>query len=63
MIDWAQKRMEALGIQCTQHDIGNQTLPDGTVLKLPNVVFGVLGNVSHFIMHIMFSLSRYFYFC
>ncbi|KAG5667174.1 hypothetical protein PVAND_015169 [Polypedilum vanderplanki] len=44
MIDFAQKKMEALGIKCEQVDIGMQTLPDGTTLKLPNVVMGVLGN-------------------
>ena len=46
MIDWAQKKMEALGVTCEQVDIGEQTLPDGTKLKLPNVVMGTYGNVS-----------------
>jgi hypothetical protein len=27
-------------------DIGSQTLPDGKILKLPNVIMGYLGNVS-----------------
>jgi len=44
MMDWAQKRLEALGVSVEQVDIGNQTLPDGTTLKLPNVILGVLGN-------------------
>lgn len=46
MIDWAQQKMEVLGISCEQADIGMQTLPDGTKLKLPNVLMGTLGNVS-----------------
>lgn len=46
MIDWAEKKMKELGIETQQVDIGNQTLPDGTVLKLPNVVLGTLGSVS-----------------
>jgi hypothetical protein len=46
MIDWAQKKMEALGVTCEQVDIGMQTLPDGSTLKLPNVVMGTYGNVS-----------------
>jgi hypothetical protein len=46
MIDWAQKKMEGLGIKCEQVDIGMQTLPDGSQLKLPNVVLGTLGSVS-----------------
>lgn len=44
MIDWAQKKMEALGVTCEQVDIGMQTLPDGSKLKLPNVVMGTYGN-------------------
>lgn len=46
MMDWAQKKLEAIGTQVEQIDIGSQTLPDGKSLKLPNVIFGVLGNVS-----------------
>jgi nonspecific dipeptidase len=46
MMDWAQKRMDALNIKTEQVEIGMQTLPDGTTLKLPNVVMGTLGNVS-----------------
>lgn len=46
MIDWAETKMKALAIETQQVDIGNQTLPDGNVLKLPNVVLGTLGSVS-----------------
>ena len=46
MIDWTQKKLEALGVVVEQADIGFQTLPDGSKLKLPNVILGVLGNVS-----------------
>lgn len=46
MMDWAEKRMKQLGIDTQQVEIGNQTLPDGTVLKLPNVILGTLGSVS-----------------
>lgn len=46
MMDWAQKRLEALGVSVEQVDVGVQTLPDGTTQKLPNVILGVLGNVS-----------------
>lgn len=35
--------MTALGICCHQVENGNETFPDGTVLKLPNVLFGSLG--------------------
>lgn len=46
MMDWAQKRLEALGATIEQVDIGDQDLPDGRKLKLPNVIMGQLGNVS-----------------
>lgn len=46
MMDWAQKKLEAIGVTVEQVDIGFQTLPDGSKLKLPNVIMGVLGNVS-----------------
>lgn len=46
MMDWAEKKMKALGIETQQVDIGNQTFPDGSELKLPNVILGTLGNVS-----------------
>lgn len=46
MIDWTQKKLEEIGTTVEQIDIGSQTLPDGRKLKLPNVIMGVLGNVS-----------------
>lgn len=46
MMDWAQKKLELIGVTVEQVDIGFQTLPDGSTLKLPNVIMGVLGNVS-----------------
>jgi hypothetical protein len=46
MINWAQQKMEALNISCRQIDIGNQDLPDGTKIKLPNILTGTLGYVS-----------------
>lgn len=46
MMDWAQKRLEAIGVTVEQVDVGTQTLADGRTLKLPNVIMGVLGNVS-----------------
>lgn len=45
MMDWAQKKLEAVGVTVEQADVGSQTLPDGSTLKLPNVILGVLGNV------------------
>lgn len=47
MMDWAQKKLEAIGVIVEQVDVGSQTLPDGRTLKLPNVIMGVLGNVSY----------------
>jgi cytosolic nonspecific dipeptidase len=46
MMDWAQKKLEAIGATVEQVDIGSQTLPDGKSLKLPNVIMGSLGSVS-----------------
>lgn len=46
MIDWTQRKMEVLNISCKQVDIGKQTLPDGSEIKLPNVLTATLGNVS-----------------
>lgn len=44
MMDWCQKRLEGLGCSVEQVDIGSQIMPDGTSLKLPNVILGILGN-------------------
>lgn len=46
MMDFAETKLKAIGATVEQVDIGNQTLPDGTVLKLPNAILAVLGNVS-----------------
>lgn len=45
MMDWCEKRLQAIGVTTEQVEIGNQELPDGRSLKLPNVILGVLGNV------------------
>lgn len=57
MMDWAQKKLEAIGVTVEQVDVGTQTLPDGRKLKLPNVIMGVLGNVSNEIL-IQFELPN-----
>lgn len=46
MMDFAEQKLKAIGATVEQVDIGNQTLPDGTVLKLPNAIMATLGNVS-----------------
>lgn len=46
MIDFAEQKLKAIGATVEQVDIGNQTLPDGSVLKLPNAIMATLGNVS-----------------
>jgi len=43
MMDWAQARLEGLGATCQQKDVGMQTLPDGSKLPLPPVLFAQLG--------------------
>lgn len=44
MVHWVGDRLVALGGTVEYCDIGEQTLPDGTQLKLPPVLFGQLGN-------------------
>uniref|UniRef100_A0A1I8BKJ6 M20_dimer domain-containing protein n=1 Tax=Meloidogyne hapla TaxID=6305 RepID=A0A1I8BKJ6_MELHA len=39
-----QDMMKKLGIICKQIENSNQTLPDGTTIPLPPVLFGTLGN-------------------
>ena len=46
MVQWTKAKLEALGATCELRDVGKQTLPDGKVLPLPNVLLGQLGNVS-----------------
>ncbi|XP_027225004.1 cytosolic non-specific dipeptidase isoform X3 [Penaeus vannamei] len=42
-MEWAKAKLEALGASCELHDIGQQTLPNGTKIPLPPVLFGQLG--------------------
>lgn len=51
MIEWTKRKLEALGTSIELVDIGNQTLSDGKVIKLPNVILGQLGNVSVFFLN------------
>lgn len=46
MVNWTKAKLEGLGAKCELRDVGSQTLPDGRVIPLPNVIFGELGNVS-----------------
>ncbi|XP_018016446.1 cytosolic non-specific dipeptidase isoform X2 [Hyalella azteca] len=43
MVDWTQKKLEALGATCELKDVGMQTLPNGSQIPLPPVLFGQLG--------------------
>jgi nonspecific dipeptidase len=43
MVEWTQKRLEALGTTCELKDVGMQELPDGRKIPLPPVLFGQLG--------------------
>lgn len=44
MVNWVADRLKALGATIELADVGKQTLPDGSVIDLPNVILGVLGN-------------------
>lgn len=46
MIQWTAEKLKKLGTKVELVDIGNETLHGGRVIPLPNVIFGVLGNVS-----------------
>lgn len=46
MMNWAVAKMKKLGIQTELRDVGMETLPDGTKIPLPPVIFGTLGNSS-----------------
>jgi hypothetical protein len=61
MIDWTQARMEALGIACEQVDIGMQTLPDNSSLKLPNVLMASLKTVSNLNSRITYCSPHNYY--
>ncbi|XP_064080143.1 cytosolic non-specific dipeptidase-like isoform X1 [Macrobrachium nipponense] len=42
-MEWAKAKLEALGAKCDLHEIGQQTLPDGSKIPLPPVLLGQLG--------------------
>lgn len=46
MMNWCARRLEKLGATVELADVGEQTLPDGKKIPLPNVILGQLGNVS-----------------
>lgn len=46
MMNWTKAKLEGLGAKVEMRDVGSQTLPDGRVIPLPNVVLGQLGTVS-----------------
>lgn len=46
MVNWVADRLRTLGATIELADVGKQTLPDGRVIDLPNVILGTLGNVS-----------------
>ncbi|KAG5887433.1 hypothetical protein JTB14_024632 [Gonioctena quinquepunctata] len=43
MVEHTAEQLKKLGIKSEIRDIGSQTLPDGTTLPLPPVLFGTLG--------------------
>lgn len=62
MIEWTKTKLEALGASVELRDVGKQTLPDGRVIPLPNVIFGQLGTVSgtsNLCCLVAFSASSY----
>ncbi|KAK7075443.1 Metallopeptidase M20, partial [Halocaridina rubra] len=42
-MEWAKSKLEALGAKCELHEIGQQTLPNGSKIPLPPVLLGQLG--------------------
>lgn len=46
MVHWTADKLKALGTTIELAELGNQTLHDGCILPLPEVILGVLGNVS-----------------
>uniref|UniRef100_A0A1I7YS90 M20_dimer domain-containing protein n=1 Tax=Steinernema glaseri TaxID=37863 RepID=A0A1I7YS90_9BILA len=44
MLNWAQELFQKLGVKCEQKPNGVQTLPDGTTIDLPPILFGQLGS-------------------
>lgn len=64
MINWTVDKLKAIGTTIELADVGVQTLPDGRTLALPQVILGILGNVStrYFdlmdVVVILFSLDK-----
>merc|ERR1712071_514130 len=44
MVKWVAAKIEKLGGSTELKDVGKQTMHDGSVLDLPPVLFGTLGN-------------------
>lgn len=44
MVEWTKGELEELGATCELEELGDQTLPDGSKLKLPPILLGTLGN-------------------
>lgn len=44
MVEWAGKKLEALGACVEYADVGEQTLHNGSKIKLPPVLLGQLGS-------------------
>lgn len=66
MVNWTAEKLKSLGVTVELAELGDQTLHDGCVLPLPQVILGVLGNVSgHYYSSSFFflssSLSLYIY--
>lgn len=43
-VQWVKGKLEELGAKVELCDVGKQDLPDGSVLNLPPVILGILGN-------------------
>ncbi|KAJ8969176.1 hypothetical protein NQ314_001879 [Rhamnusium bicolor] len=46
MVKWTAERCRTLGIHTELKELGDQSLPDGSKIPLPPVLFGTLGNDS-----------------
>ncbi|VDM95837.1 unnamed protein product, partial [Thelazia callipaeda] len=44
MVEWTKEHLEKLGTKVELHDAGEQTLSDGSKIKLPPILFGTLGD-------------------
>lgn len=45
MVEWTAEKLKDLGSEIEFVDIGEQILPGGKTIPLPNVLFGTLGKV------------------